>query len=141
MSSDKTTPAATLALTLSLIALAPPAGAADISCNGLVPPGAKMICPGFEPNWAVELLCGSEGMSSNFVDAFSGDDVVVTPGDVTFISENPWGFSTSHGVSGLISHTPGACQDESDRTFDFTLTTNAVPGYTGQVAPICCRLE
>jgi len=131
----------TAALSLSLISLALPAGAADISCNNLVPLGAKMICPGFEPNWAVEFICAGEEMTSNFVDAFSGSEITNTPGSVTFLSEKPWGFNTDHGISGLVAYTPGACQDESDRLFDFTLTTTAVPGYTGQVAPICCRIE
>ena len=100
-----------------------------------------MICPGFEPNWAVEFICDGEEMTSNFVDAFSGSEITYTPGSVTILSEKPWGFSTDHGISGLVAYTPGACQDESDRFFDFTLTTTDMPGYTGQVAPICCRIE
>lgn len=118
-----------------------PANAADLSCSGLVPIGNTMSCPGFEPNWSVELSCGDEGMTSVFVDAFSGAEIVRTPGGVTVHSENPWGFDTEQGVAGVIAYTPGGCQDESDRTFDFTLTTNAVPGYSGQVAPICCHVD
>ena len=139
MSSESKVPAA--ALTLSLIAVAIPAGAADISCNNLVPLGTKMICPGFEPNWAIEFICDGEEMTSDFVDAFSGSEIINTPGRVSFLSEKPWGFSTDHGITGLVTYTPGACRDESDRLFDFTLTMTEVPGYTGQVAPICCRIE
>ncbi len=118
-----------------------PALAADLSCNGLVPIGNTMSCPGFEPNWSVELGCSDEGISSVFVDAFSGAEIVKTPGSVTFHSENPWGFDTEQGVAGVIAYTPDGCQDESDRTFDFTLTTSALPGYSGEIAPICCRIE
>ncbi len=129
-----------LALSLSIFSSSP-AWPADPTCNNLVPSGAKMICPGFEPNWAVELICDGEQMSADFVDAFSGDDIVTTPGSVSFLSEKPWAISTSHGIKGLIAYTPGACQDESDRFFDFTLTTTALPDYSDQVAPICCRIE
>ena len=38
--------------------------AADVMCNNLVPGGAKMICPGFEPNWAVEFPCNGPVMTS-----------------------------------------------------------------------------
>ncbi len=118
-----------------------PASAADFSCNGLVPIGNTMICPGYEPNWAVKLSCTEEGMSSAFVDAFSGADIVETPGRVAIHSENPWGIDTEHGLTGLIAYTPDGCLDASDRSFDFTFTANSVPGYSGQVAPICCRIE
>lgn len=118
-----------------------PASAADFSCNGLVPIGNTMICPGFEPNWAVKLSCTEEGMSSAFVDGFSGPDIVETPGRIAVHSENPWGIDTEHGLTGLIVYTPDGCRDASDRGFDFTFTPNAVPGISGQVAPICCRIE
>jgi hypothetical protein len=129
------------AVSLGAIVAATPTQAADFFCNHLVLSGAKMICPGFEPNWAVELECRGTGMVSNFVDAFSGDGIVTTPGSVSFSNEDPWTFATSHGVAGSIAYTPSGCQDESDRIFNFTLTTTAVPGFGGQVAPICCRIE
>ncbi|HMB48684.1 MAG TPA: hypothetical protein VKN63_10445 [Afifellaceae bacterium] len=139
MSSVRTCFAA--AISLSLVIFAAPAWSADLSCNNLVPPGAKLVCPGFEPNWAVEFICEGEGMTANFVDAFSSEDIIVSPGDVNFLSEEPWGFTTSHGVSGLITSTPEACQDESDQFFDFTMTTTEVPGIEDQAGPICCRME
>lgn len=117
------------------------ASAADVMCNALVPGGAKMICPGFEPNWAVEFLCNGPVMTSNFIDAFSGDTITTTPGSVAFSSQDPWVFSTSHGVSGSVAYTPAGCRDESDAVFDFTLTTTSVPGFSGPIAPICCRIE
>jgi hypothetical protein len=117
-----------------------PASAADLSCSDLVPIGNTMTCP-FEPNWSVGLSCSDAGMTSVFVDAFSGPETVETPGSVTFHSEQPWGFDTEHGVGGSIDYTPDGCLDESDRTFDFTLTTNALPGYSGDIAPICCTIE
>ncbi len=115
--------------------------AADVMCNALVPGGAKMICPGFEPNWAVEFLCNGPVMTSNFIDAFSGDTITTTPGSVNFSSQDPWVFTTSHGVAGSVAYTPASCRDESDAVFDFTLTTTAVPGFSGPVSPICCRIE
>lgn len=141
MSSDNKNPAFILIILISLFASAAPAGAADLSCVQLVPSGVKLICPGFEPNWAIELECNQGELTANYIDAFSGDDIVTLAGEVTILSQDPWGFSTSHGVEGLISRTPGACQDESDRIFDLTLTTDAIPDYSGQIAPICCRLE
>ena len=141
MSSDKKKPAILFSVLIGFFAPAMPVGAADLSCNQLVPSAAMLICPGFEPNWALQLKCTQGEMKANFVDAFSQDDIVITPGDITFLSENPWGFSTSHGVEGLIERTPQACQDESDRIFDLTLTTDVIPGYSGQIAPICCRFE
>ena len=142
MSSDKNNPAIFFSILLGLLASsAAPAAAADLSCNQLVPSGGKMICPGFEPNWALELECDQGELTANFIDAFSGDDIVTIAGEISILSDDPWGFSTSHGVEGLISRTPGACQDESDRIFDLTLTTDAIPGYSGQIAPICCRIE
>jgi hypothetical protein len=115
--------------------------AADFSCNGLVPPGQKLICSGFEPNWAVELACSGDAMTSNFIDAFSGGDVATTPGSVSFSSENPWTFTTSHGIAGSIAYTPAGCQDEGDNTHDFTFTPTAAPGLGGPFFPFCCRLE
>jgi hypothetical protein len=122
-------------------ALGAPAIAADFSCNGLVPLGKKMICPGFEPNWAVELLCDSPTMTSNFIDAFSGSGIATTPGSVTFASENPWAFSTSHPVEGSIAYTPAGCTDEGDNVHDFTFTPTAAPGLPGPFFPFCCRVE
>lgn len=130
-----------LAFALSL-ALVPalPAAAADLSCNGLLAPGQKMICAGFEPNWALELTCYGD-VSSTFVDAFSGDSIQRTPGSVTFITQNPWKLETSHPVTGTIAYTPGACQDESDRFFDFTFTPTGAPGLYPPFFPFCCRVE
>ncbi|WP_099864615.1 hypothetical protein [Pararhizobium haloflavum] len=118
-----------------------PANAADYSCNNLVPAGSRMICPGFEPNWAVELICEEPVMSSNYINAFSGDEITETPGNASVTSQDPWSFSTSHGIEGTIAFTPGQCQDESDRFFDFTLTTTAQPDFPGSIPDICCRIE
>lgn len=117
------------------------AAAADISCEGLVPSGSRMICPGFEPNWAVELLCDGQTMTSTFIDAATGDEITRTPGGVTFTAQDPWEFSTGHGIRGSIAHTPAGCRDESDAEFDFTLTPKAVPGFPEPYYPICCRIE
>jgi hypothetical protein len=70
------------------------AQAADLSCNNLISSGQRMICAGFEPNWALTLSCSGTAMSSTFIDAFSGD-LTETPGTVSFASENPWVLSTS----------------------------------------------
>ena len=115
--------------------------AADLTCDNLVPSGQKMICSGFEPNWAVELVCSGGTMTSNFVDAFSGSGIITTPGSATFSTGDPWTFSTSTGVSGTIAYTPAGCQDEGDNTHDFTFTPTAAPGLGGPFFPFCCRLE
>ena len=132
---------APLLLTLPLCTLIATgsASAADLSCNGLVAPGQKMICAGFEPNWAVELVCTGPTMTSNFIDAFSGGGITTTPGTVDFLSEDPWTISTSHGVEGTIAYTPAGCQDESDAVRDFTFTPTAAPGLSGPFFPFCCR--
>ena len=125
-----------------LFLVAPGAGhAADFACNGLVPPGQKMICPGFEPNWALELVCDGDTMTANFVDAFSGSEIVSTPGSVAFTSADPWTLTTSHGVSGSVAYTPAGCQDEGDNIHDFTFTPNAAPGLSDPFFPFCCRIE
>ncbi len=115
--------------------------AADLSCNGLIAPGQKIICSGFEPNWAVELLCSGNDTTSNFIDAFSGDEITTTPGSVTFLTENPWTISTSTGVEGTIAYTPGGCRDESDAIRDFTFSPKAAPGLSGPFFPFCYRIE
>jgi hypothetical protein len=100
-----------------------------------------MICAGFEPNWAVELACKGATMRSAFIDAFSGDTIATTSGTVTFSSQNPWIFTTSHPVSGTIAYTPGGCTDEGDNVHDFTFTPTAAPGLAGPFYPFCCRIE
>ena len=127
-------------LAATLAASCGPSLAADYSCEGLVPAGDKMICSGFEPNWAVELVCNGGAMSANFIDGFSGDSVRTTPGTVTFSSNDPWTFETSHPVRGTIAATPGGCTDESDAVRDFTFTPTAAPGLSGPFFPFCCRI-
>ena len=125
----------------TLAAACAPALAADYACEGgLVPAGQRMICSGFEPNWAVELVCNGGTMSSNFIDAFSGGSVQTTPGTVTFSSNDPWTFETSHPVRGTIAATPGGCTDESDAVRDFTFTPTAAPGLSGPFHSFCCRI-
>jgi hypothetical protein len=127
-------------LATTLIAACAPAFAADYACEGLVPVGERMICSGFEPNWAVELVCNGSTMTANFIDAFSGSGVQTTPGTVTFSSQDPWTFETSHPVRGTIAATPGGCTDESDAVRDFTFTPTAAPGLSGPFFPFCCRV-
>jgi hypothetical protein len=128
---------------IALLALAMPGAgqAADITCNGLVPIGQKMICSGFEPNWALELVCAGDTMTANFIDAFSGSGIVSTPGSVAFTTSNPWTLTTSHGVSGSVAYTPAGCSDEGDNVHDFTFTPTAAPGLSGPFFPFCCRIE
>ena len=128
--------AAVLAFTVSA-----PLHAADFTCGGLVPIGQKMICSGFEPNWAVELVCAGQDMTSTFIDAFSGNTIVTTPGTVAIASWDPWVFTTSHGIKGSIAMTPAGCTDESDAVRDFTFSPTAVPGLTGPFHPFCCRIQ
>lgn len=118
-----------------------PATAADFSCEGLVPIGKKLICSGFEPNWAVELTCAGPTMASTFIDAFSGGGITTTPGTVAFTSTNPWTFETSHGIRGTVAATPAGCTDEGDNVRDFTFTPTAAPGLAGPFFPFCCRIE
>ena len=127
-------------LAATLVAASGAALAADYSCEGLVPAGEKMICSGFEPNWAIELTCNGGATGSNFIDAFSGDSVQTTPGTVTFSSPDPWTFETSHPVRGTIAATPGGCTDESDAVRDFTFTPTAAPGLERPVPQFCCRI-
>jgi hypothetical protein len=130
-----------LAAASAILALSAPSSAADLSCEGLVPSGQRMICAGFEPNWALTLSCSGMTMSSTFIDAFSGD-LTETPGTVAFSSQNPWVLSTSHGIEGTIAYTPAGCTDEGDFTHDFTFTPTAAPGLDGDLLmPFCCRME
>lgn len=127
----------------ALLALAPasPLYAADFVCDALVPIGQKIVCSGFEPNWAVELVCGGEHMTSTFIDAFSGGSVVTTPGTVAISNWDPWVFVTSHGVKGSIAMTPAGCTDESDAVRDYTFTPTAAPGLSGPFHKFCCRIQ
>ncbi len=128
-------------LALALTAAHPAAlMAADMSCNRLLEPGQKMICSGFEPNWALEIICNGEA-ASNFIDAFSGDGIQTTPGSIGFASEDPWQLATSHPVTGSIAYTPNGCTDESDRVSDFTFTPTGAPGLSEPFFPFCCRVE
>jgi len=131
----------TVALFAGLLGSSSLASAADLSCDGLVSPGTKMICSGFEPNWGVVFTCTGKSMSADFLDAFSGSNTTTTPGSATFTSQSPWNYTTSHGVSGKISHTPGACRGVNDKMYDFSHKTFAVPGFSGSVADFCCRIE
>jgi hypothetical protein len=128
-------------LAATLAAVSGPALAADYACEGgLVPAGSSMICSGFEPNWAIRLTCNGGTMSSTFIDAFSGSSVQETSGTVTFSSNDPWTFETSHPVRGTIAATPGGCTDESDAVRDFTFTPTAAPGLSGPFNSFCCRV-
>jgi hypothetical protein len=127
-------------LAATLIAASGSAFTADYSCEGLVPTGKKMICSGFEPNWAVELACEGHTMKANFIDAFSSGEIKTTPGTVTFSSADPWTFETSHQVKGTIAATPGGCTDPSDAVRDFTFTPTSAPGLSGPFFPFCCRM-
>ena len=126
---------------LCLALAAGTADAADYSCDGLVVAGQKMICSGFEPNWAIRLTCNGSTMSSEFIDVFSGSGIETTPGTVVFSSQDPWTFETSHPVRGSIAATPGGCTDEGDNVHDFTFTPTAAPGLSGPFFPFCCRVE
>ncbi len=127
-------------LAATLAAACPPAVAADYACEGLIPSGERLICSGFEPNWAVEFTCNAGTLGANFIDAFSGNDIQTTPGTVTFSSQDPWTFETSHPVRGTIASTPGGCTDPSDAVRDFTFTPAAAPGLSGPFFPFCCRI-
>ncbi len=127
-------------LAAAIAAASMPAHAADFACEGLVPAGKRMICSGFEPNWAIELACDGATMSASFIDAFSGDDIQTTPGTVTFSSQDPWTLETSHPVRGQIAATPAGCVDESDAVRDFTFTPSSVPGLSGPFFSFCCRI-
>ncbi|KAB2941746.1 MAG: hypothetical protein K8F92_10295 [Hyphomicrobium sp.] len=117
-----------------------PAPPPAVGCANLLVPGAKIICSAFEPNWAIELICGQSDLTSNFIDAFSGDSMEKTSGPVGLSRENPWVFRTRQGFVGSIASTPGACRDESDKAFDFTLTPVEVPGVLDPQTA-CCRIE
>ncbi|WP_244447215.1 hypothetical protein [Hoeflea sp. BAL378] len=128
-------------LCLALVLAQPAAAlAADLSCNGLVEPGQSLICSGFEPNWAIRLSCDGE-MAAEFIDAFSGEGIQTTPGGISFASEDPWQFETSHPVTGSIAYTPGGCTDESDAVRDFTFTPAGAPGLSAPFFPFCCRID
>jgi hypothetical protein len=136
-------PLRNLGYAVVLLVLASPGTgqAADLTCDGLVPAGQRMICSGFEPNWALELVCKDQTMAANFIDAFSGSEIVTTPGTVSFASSNPWTLTTSHGIAGSIAYTPAGCRDEGDNVRDFTITPTAAPGLSGPFFPFCCRIE
>ncbi len=123
----------------AFLAFTAAAQAADLSCDGLVPQGASLVCAGFEPNWAIELKCDG-ALESNFTDAFSGN-ITVIPGDITVLTRSPWQFETSPPVTGSIAYTPAGCTDESDRVYDFTFTPTGAPGLSAPFYPFCCRLE
>ncbi|MEW9804879.1 hypothetical protein ABUE31_02620 [Mesorhizobium sp. ZMM04-5] len=129
-----------LTVLAATVAAAPAAFGADYSCEGLVPAGQRLICSGFEPNWAIEFTCDGASMSASFIDAFSGADIQTTPGTVAFSSHDPWTFETSHPVKGSIAATPGGCTDESDAVRDFTFTPTSAPGLSGPFFPFCCRV-
>lgn len=112
-----------------------------VACANLVPSGGKIICSASEPNWAIELICAQSSLKSNFIDAFSGDSMEQTQGPVNLSRENPWVFRTKQGFEGSIASTPGACRDESDQAFDFTLTPTEVPGVLDPPMTTCCRIE
>jgi hypothetical protein len=130
----------TIALVLATT-LPAPLQAADFVCEALVPIGQKIVCAGFEPNWAVELACAGEDLTATFIDAFSGTSIVRTPGSVAIVDWDPWIFTTSNGVRGKIAMTPAGCTDESDAVRDFTFTPSAAPGLPGPFRSFCCRLE
>ena len=123
--------AAVLAFTVSA-----PLHAADFTCGGLVPIGQKMICSGFEPNWAVELVCAGQDMTSTFIDAFSGNTIVTTPGTVAIASWDPWVFTTSHGIKGSVAMTPAGCTDESDAVRRLHLHPDGRARPCGPVPPL-----
>ncbi len=128
-----------IAAALSLLAVTvAPAPAADYACEGLINAGSRFICSGFEPNWAVSFTCTGTAKAT-FIDAFSSAGIVETPGTVTFSSQDPWTFETSHGIRGTIDGT--TCTDESDAQRPFTLRPEAVPGLAGPFFPVCCREE
>ncbi len=132
---------AAVAAPVALMIAQAPVSAADFACERLVPTGQRMICAGFEPNWALTLSCSGTSMRSTFIDAFSGD-LTETSGSVAFASRNPWTLSTSHGIAGTIAWTPGSCHDEGDFVHDHTFTPTAAPGLSGDMLmPFCCRLE
>jgi hypothetical protein len=130
---------AAVAALIGFACAASPAAAASF-CNQLVPAGSKMICAGFEPSWALELVCSGSGMTSRFIEAYS-DPEITTAGSVTFLSEMPWRFRTSHGLSGTVRSTPGTCYDDSDRDSDYTLTIMSLPFIDSRPNPVCCRIQ
>lgn len=111
----------------------------DSACNGLIPSGARMVCSGFEPNWAVVFVCRRSTLSADFVDPV---ELKSAPGTVRFLSQNPWEFNTSHGVVGSIASTPAACIDDDGSVLDFTATPQVVPGLSGRPQSyVCCRIQ
>jgi hypothetical protein len=119
-----------------------PASAADLSCDGLVVTGQKLVCSSFEPNWSLEFTCGGRTMHATFIDAYSGSSIQTTPGTATFSSQDPWNFTTSHGIAGSIEMSPGGCTAESGEPRDYTLTPTALPpGPTVQMHPFCCEMK
>lgn len=113
-------------------------GRANAACAGLVPHQRRMICSGFEPNWAITIECSIARMAARFIDPLT---LQSRPGNITVTGQNPWQIETSHGVIGVIAFTPKGCQDESETTFDFTMRATKVPGVSGRIYPVCCRIE
>jgi hypothetical protein len=132
----------TAAISLTAATLAP-AGAADYSCDGLVVTGQKLVCSSFEPNWSLEFTCDGRTMQATFTDAFSGNSIQTTPGTATFSLQDPWTFTTSHGISGSIEHSPGICTAESGEPRDYQLTPTALPPGSPnvQMHPFCCEMQ
>lgn len=113
-------------------------GGANAACAGLVPQQGRMVCSGFEPNWAITIECRNSRPTASFVDPLT---LQSHPGSVTVTGQHPWLIETNHGVVGVIAFTPNGCPDESERVFDFTMRASKVPGLSGRIYPICCRVE
>ena len=127
---------------LLAMASAAPAGAADVSCDGLVVTGqADLLELRAELGAGVHLLRPVD--ERDLHRRSSGNDIETTPGTVTFTTQDPWAFTTSHGIAGSISQGPGVCTDESGAARDYGLTPTALPPGSPnvQMHPFCCRME